>query len=66
MKEGGERTLSQPRTYLKLPINSEEITKNKQLNKNKKKSQKLVHTEEPAPTQPAHICTTEDKRWGTD
>ena len=32
----------------------------------REKPQNLVHTEEPAPTQPAHTCTTENKRWGTD
>ena len=60
--EGGETTQSQPRTYLKIQINS----KNKQVNKTREKPQNLVHREEPAPTQPAHTCTTEDKRWGTD
>ena len=40
MKEGGEATRSQPRTYLKIQINSEEITKNKQLNKSKRKASK--------------------------
>ena len=40
VKEGGEATRSQPRTYLKTQINSEEITKNKQLNKNKRKASK--------------------------
>ena len=35
-----EATLSQPRTYLKILINSEEITKNKQLNKSKRKASK--------------------------
>ena len=33
-------TLSQPRTYLKIKRNSEEITKNKQLNKSKRKASK--------------------------
>ena len=32
----------------------------------REKPQNLVHTEEPAPTQPAHTCTTEKKMWGTD
>ena len=32
----------------------------------REKPQNLVDTEEPAPTQPAQTCTTEDKRWGTD
>ena len=40
MKEGGEATPSQPRTYLKIQINSEEITKNKQQNKSKRKASK--------------------------
>ena len=40
MKEGVEVTLTQPRTYLKVQINSEEITKNKQLNKSKRKASK--------------------------
>ena len=39
-----EVTLSQPRTYLEIKVNSEEITKNKQLNKSKKKSLKTVYT----------------------
>ena len=33
-------TLTQPRTYLELQINSEEITKNNQLNKSKRKASK--------------------------
>ena len=32
----------------------------------REKPQNLLQTEEPAPTQPAHTCTTENKRWGTD
>ena len=36
-----EVTLSQPRTYLKIQLNSEEITKKKQLNKSKRKPQNL-------------------------
>ena len=40
MKEGVEVTLTQPMTYLKMQINSEEITKNKQLNKRKRKASK--------------------------
>ena len=35
-----EVTLTQPRTYLEIQLNSEEITKNKQLNKNKRKASK--------------------------
>ena len=35
-----EVTLSQPRTFLKTQINSEEITKEKQLNKSKRKASK--------------------------
>ena len=66
MKEGGETTQSLPRTYVKIQINSEEITKNKQLNKRKTKPQNNVHMEEQPATQPAHTCTTEDKRWGKD
>ena len=40
VKEGVEVTLSQPRTYLKIQINNEEITKKKQLNKSKRKASK--------------------------
>ena len=40
-----EVTLTQPRTYLKIQINSEEITKNKQLNKSKTKSLKTLETQ---------------------
>ena len=40
VKEGVEVTLTQPRTYLKIQLNSEEITKNKQLNKSKRKASK--------------------------
>ena len=61
-----EATLTQPRTYLEIQLNSGEITKNKQMNKSKRKDQNLVHMEEPAPTQPAHTCTTENKRWERD
>ena len=32
----------------------------------REKPENLVYMEEPAPTQPAHTCTTENKRWGTD
>ena len=35
-----EVTLTQPRTYLEIQLNSEEITKNKQLNKSKRKASK--------------------------
>ena len=35
-----EVTLTQPRTYLEIQLNSEEITKNKQLNKRKRKASK--------------------------
>ena len=35
-----EVTLTQPRTYLEKQLNSEEITKNKQLNKRKRKASK--------------------------
>ena len=50
MKEGVEVTLPQPGTYLEIQLNSEEITKNKQLNREREKPQNLVHMEEPAPT----------------
>ena len=40
MKEGGETTRSKPKTYLKIQINSEDITKNKQLNKSRRKASK--------------------------
>ena len=66
MKEGVEVTLTQPRTYLEIQLNSEEITKNKQLNESKEKPQNIVHMEESAPTQLVHTCTTENKRWRTD
>ena len=36
------------------------------LTRERQKPQNLVHTEEPAPIQPAHTCTTENKRCGTD
>ena len=39
-EEGVEATLTQHRTYLKIQLNSEEITKNKQLNKSKGKASK--------------------------
>ena len=32
----------------------------------REKPQNLVHMEEPAPTQLAHTCTRENKRWGID
>ena len=32
----------------------------------REKPQNLLHMEEPAPTQPAHSCTTENKGWGTE
>ena len=35
-----EVTLIQPRTYLEIQLNSEEITQNKQLNKSKRKASK--------------------------
>ena len=35
-----EVTLTQPRTYLKIQLNNEENTKNKQLNKSKRKASK--------------------------
>ena len=38
VKEGVEATLTQPRTYLEIQLNSEEITKNKQLNKSNRKA----------------------------
>ena len=40
VKEGVEVTLSQPTAYLKIQLNGEEITKNKQLNKSKRKASK--------------------------
>ena len=39
-KEGVEVTLTQLKTYLEIQLNSEEITKNKQLNKSKRKASK--------------------------
>ena len=44
MKEGVEVTLTQPRTYLEIQLNSGEITQNKQLNKRKKKSLTTLYT----------------------
>ena len=66
MKEGGEAAQSQPSTYLKIQVNSEEITKNQQMKRATEKPQDLVHMEEPAPTQPVHTYTTENKTWETD
>ena len=40
MKEGVEVKLTQPRIYLEIQLNSEEINKNKQLNKSKRKASK--------------------------
>ena len=40
VKEGVEVTLTQPRTYMEIQLNSKEITKNKQLNKSKRKASK--------------------------
>ena len=40
VKEGVEATLTQPRTYLEIQLNSGEITQNKQLNKRKRESSK--------------------------
>ena len=40
VKEGVEVTLTQPRTYLEIQLNSEEITKNKQLNNSRRKASK--------------------------
>ena len=45
MKEGVEVTLTQPRTYLEIQLNSEVITKNKQLNKSKRKASKPCNTQ---------------------
>ena len=56
-----EITLTQPRTYVEIQLNSEN-----NWTRAREKPQNLVNTEEPAPTQPAHTCKTEDKRWGTD
>ena len=50
VKEGVEVTLTQPRTYLEIQLNSGEITQNKQMNKSKRKASKPVHMEERAPT----------------
>ena len=44
MKEGVEVTLSQPRTYLKTHINSEEVTKNKTTEQEQEKSLKTLYT----------------------
>ena len=44
----------------------EKLLKTNNWTRTREKPQNLVHTEEQAPTQPAHTCTTEDKRWGTD
>ena len=41
MKEGVVATITQPRTYLEIQINIEEITKNKELNTIKRKASKL-------------------------
>ena len=41
VKEGVEVTLTQPRTYLEIQLNSGEITQNKQLNKSKREDSKL-------------------------
>ena len=43
-----EVTLTQPKTYLEIQLNSGEITMNKQLNKTKKKPQNFGHMEGPA------------------
>ena len=51
---------------MEIKLNTGEITQNKHLNKSKRKASNLVHMEEPAPTQPAYTCTTENKRWGMD
>ena len=40
VKEGVEVTVTQPRTYLEIQLNSEEITKSKQLNKSNRKASK--------------------------
>ena len=40
MKEGVEATLTQCRTYLEIQLNSGEITKNKKLNKSRRKASK--------------------------
>ena len=40
VKEGVEVTLTQPRTYLEIQLNSGEITQNKQQNKSKRKASK--------------------------
>ena len=56
MKDGVEVTLSQPRTYLKIQINSEEITKNKQLNKSKRKdSRNCTHGRSSSNTTVSHL-----------
>ena len=52
MKEGVEVTLTQPRTYLKIQLNSGEITQNKQLNKSKRKA---LYTQK---NQPQHNLPT--------
>ena len=40
VKEGVEVTITQPKTYLEIQLNSGEITQNKQLNKSKRKASK--------------------------
>ena len=66
MKEGGETTQSQPRTYLKIQLNSEEITKNKLLNKSNRKALKpSTHGRTSSNTTCPHLHK-EKKRWGTN
>ena len=61
-----EVTLTQPRTYLEIQLNSGEITQNKQLKKSKSKASKPCTHGRSDATQPANTCTTENKRWWTD
>ena len=56
MKERVEVTQSQLGTYLKIQINSEEITKKKQLNKSEKKASKsCTHTRTSSNTTCPHL-----------
>ena len=59
-----EATLTQPRTYLQIQLNSGEITQNKQLNESKRKASKTyTHQRTSSNTNCPHLL---NKRWGTD
>ena len=66
VKEGVKATLTQPRTYLEIQLNSGEITQNKQLSKSKRKASKPCTHGRTSPNTTCPHCTTENKRWGTD